>query len=1162
MEQGKDMTVKSHQQSAQERAKRERMGGWLCLVCEYMNRPSIAAVQRCHTCGSVRGSLPESMDEEKVESKQEPEEKEKEEEEKEMKSAGEEMDIAPTSAASTEQMDTEKEETNKAVEEKNEEQQTQPLPREEELKQEITEEKQNIVEEEQHPKEEERNGEEEETKWMDMIAMAEEQEQQQATGYWSCHACTFINDPSDRDQCAVCLTPRRFVWDEVQTRFALAKEEEEEEEEEGREKQVGNVKEEKKEEIQKQEKVEQEEMEKMQREEEPVKEVKGEGNKSEEKMEAEKTNDEKVDAERMEVEGPKTEKINENVNEETNQLPSGNETSSLTKQNCEEREKDNEEKEKKQDKQMQTSSNNKSNKEAALKAAFDEWRAQTNETELQWINLKATSSSCKLELRYGTEEVLLTIPCNPEEEEEEEEEESIFFVESKSMNVWTNDLNERLLDEVEEGRRRAVHERFPAVLDMLLRAIKRGRRVAALMLSKSNEGIATTSTSASPSKGKEGKRKRKKHDEEKTKEEEEEEGGEEEEEEEAYDQDSLRCSTSGLSLEDESERLDWFQQLKNKMEEEGTDFQTSLLGTQSNSYLIMLAAELKAAQDLCGPHQVRACDRSSVVITVDIVDVISSETCLALDLTKEEPIVITMEFARMLFCSSSGQDDKPPIPTFTTRQWTTSDKNSFGVKYHVKEIISRYIEDNWKWADTSKRLKLVHPTAFNADPSPKSLAEGSQRRNNYNNYGDEDYSENAYFGTSGVTVDEEALRRLQDCGFVESSCREVLASVGNNFDKALDSLLGMGDSVRKQEGDLFGITGGEELDYVLDEDAATQAIIRESLLSAQQQSNKDKEKEEESGTESSTSSSSSSSSSFRGLTSTGTNLFVGLIAYLRSRLSNYTRYCMICHKKHGCSSEKPVVCCDPLCLFRYTELIPSQKKEIIRESMDKITVCPFTQCEQEAHVSESEAISAVIVGQVLSSSHSSSRNERNHQLLLQMRRHRYLLNEDVLDFLENGVKANGVTIAKIENVIKPELVVEYEAAWAELRQKGDRTVEELRPQMAYHGTSENNIESILEKGLLVPGVGKGLNIQHATDTGYWGKGIYLSPNAGMSVGYCRGGKKLLICSVLMGRPFQCKELIHGQPLKPGYDSHKAPGGQEWIIFNPAQVLPCYLITFA
>src|SRR5690242_20137867 len=139
--------------------------------------------------------------------------------------------------------------------------------------------------------------------------------------------------------------------------------------------------------------------------------------------------------------------------------------------------------------------------------------------------------------------------------------------------------------------------------------------------------------------------------------------------------------------------------------------------------------------------------------------------------------------------------------------------------------------------------------------------------------------------------------------------------------------------------------------------------------------------------------------------------------------------------------------------------------------MDKITVCPFTECEQEARVSELEATVAVIGSHLFSDRYSSEQTSKNQQLLLQMRSHRYLANEDVLDFLENGVKANGVTIARLENVIKPELVVEFEAAWEELR-NADRTKEELRPQMAYHGTAETNIENILEKGLLVPGVGK------------------------------------------------------------------------------------------
>ncbi len=77
----------------------------------------------------------------------------------------------------------------------------------------------------------------------------------------------------------------------------------------------------------------------------------------------------------------------------------------------------------------------------------------------------------------------------------------------------------------------------------------------------------------------------------------------------------------------------------------------------------------------------------------------------------------------------------------------------------------------------------------------------------------------------------------------------------------------------------------------------------------------------------------------------------------------------------------------------------------------------------------------------------------------------------------------------------------------------------------------------------------------------------------------------MICSVLMGKTFQCTALIHGADLMAGYDSHTAPGtptlcarcivivnsttwwcggagGQEWVIFNPAQVLPCYLVSLS
>ena len=61
--------------------------------------------------------------------------------------------------------------------------------------------------------------------------------------------------------------------------------------------------------------------------------------------------------------------------------------------------------------------------------------------------------------------------------------------------------------------------------------------------------------------------------------------------------------------------------------------------------------------------------------------------------------------------------------------------------------------------------------------------------------------------------------------------------------------------------------------------------------------------------------------------------------------------------------------------------------------------------------------------------------------------------------------------------------------------------------LAFHGSNESNFPSILRSGLLVPGQNSKKriyyififykildDIKHATDVGYWGKGIYLSPD--------------------------------------------------------------------
>lgn len=45
-----------------------------------------------------------------------------------------------------------------------------------------------------------------------------------------------------------------------------------------------------------------------------------------------------------------------------------------------------------------------------------------------------------------------------------------------------------------------------------------------------------------------------------------------------------------------------------------------------------------------------------------------------------------------------------------------------------------------------------------------------------------------------------------------------------------------------------------------------------------------------------------------------------------------------------CDSDKPVVCCNPLCIFRFSDVLPQNKKEQLSQ-LSRIAVCPFSNCE-------------------------------------------------------------------------------------------------------------------------------------------------------------------------------------------------------------------------
>ncbi|KAH3743886.1 hypothetical protein Pelo_14710 [Pelomyxa schiedti] len=134
--------------------------------------------------------------------------------------------------------------------------------------------------------------------------------------------------------------------------------------------------------------------------------------------------------------------------------------------------------------------------------------------------------------------------------------------------------------------------------------------------------------------------------------------------------------------------------------------------------------------------------------------------------------------------------------------------------------------------------------------------------------------------------------------------------------------------------------------------------------------------------------------------------------------------------------------------------------------------------------------------------------------------------------------------------LKSRFVAEYE----NLRDRNGPGNEGLT--IAFHGTGKDREQGILSKGLLVPGSSSG--VKHRTDSGWYGRGIYLSPQASMAVGYGASGC-VFICAVLRGIVKHLTSRLTGKPCLPGYDSHESPDKTEWVIFKSSQILPLYLL---
>jgi len=150
-------------------------------------------------------------------------------------------------------------------------------------------------------------------------------------------------------------------------------------------------------------------------------------------------------------------------------------------------------------------------------------------------------------------------------------------------------------------------------------------------------------------------------------------------------------------------------------------------------------------------------------------------------------------------------------------------------------------------------------------------------------------------------------------------------------------------------------------------------------------------------------------------------------------------------------------------------------------------------------------------------------------------------------------------VDKIVEVKNPELKIRFLKVSTKLFDREPQTVKK------FHGTSDDGVDGITKTGFRLP-----------ASPGMYGAGIYLATDSSKSAQeiYTKGSNKLILCDVLLGNSLvvdKATPRMDAKELKKmGYDSLYAPrdtkgtGGvlfDEYVVFNPDQVFPHYIISF-
>lgn len=107
---------------------------------------------------------------------------------------------------------------------------------------------------------------------------------------------------------------------------------------------------------------------------------------------------------------------------------------------------------------------------------------------------------------------------------------------------------------------------------------------------------------------------------------------------------------------------------------------------------------------------------------------------------------------------------------------------------------------------------------------------------------------------------------------------------------------------------------------------------------------------------------------------------------------------------------------------------------------------------------------------------------------------------------------------KSECIINPNFTQSFLKKYMELKRKYGKNIQLTKPRIVYHWTYSKWFDSIKKIGLVVPDSKNGA--VHKTDKGYYGKGIYTSPDHNYARCYGGGTDKVFVCLALTGKRYE------------------------------------------